>query len=170
MPAQLSLETAVVLPLALSTAAAGLYDPALLGLPLPSADAAQIPVPAAGEKAKTVLIWGGSSVGSAAIQLARASGARVISTASPQNHALVRALGAEAVYDYHSKTVVDDLVQVLRDTDLVGVYDAISLDSSTVAVAAVLDGLGKTLPVANVLPTERKTERYLPRFRMYLFP
>ncbi|EPE08549.1 zinc-binding oxidoreductase [Ophiostoma piceae UAMH 11346] len=165
VPAQLSLETAVVLPLALSTAAAGLYDPTLLGLPLPSVDAAKIPVPAAGEKVKTALVWGGSSsVGSAAIQLTRASGARVISTASPQNHTLVRALGAEAVYDYHSKTVVADLVQALQDADLVGVYDAISLDASTAAVAEILDGLGKTLPVANVLPTERKTERYQPRF------
>lgn len=165
VPAELSLEKAAVLPLAISTASAGLYDPALLGLPLPSADSATIPTPAAGEKVKTALIWGGSSsVGTAAIQLAVASGAHVITTASPQNHDLARSLGASAVFDYHSKTIVSDLVDALKDTNLVGVYDAIALDSSTEAVSAILDALDKKLPVANVLGTQRKTERYQPQF------
>ena len=46
----------------------------------------------------TVLINGASgSVGSAAVQLAVARGARVIGTASPANHGLLRSLGAEPV-------------------------------------------------------------------------
>jgi NADPH:quinone reductase-like Zn-dependent oxidoreductase len=46
----------------------------------------------------TVLINGASgSVGSAAVQLARVRGARVIGTASPSNHEYLRSLGAESV-------------------------------------------------------------------------
>ena len=46
----------------------------------------------------TVLIHGGSGgVGLMAIQLAKARGARVIATASPSRHALLRELGAEPV-------------------------------------------------------------------------
>jgi len=46
----------------------------------------------------TVLVNGASgSVGSAAVQLAVARGARVIGTASPRNHDLLRSFGAEAV-------------------------------------------------------------------------
>ena len=46
----------------------------------------------------TVLVNGASgSVGSAAVQLAVARGARVIGTASPANHEYLRSLGAEAV-------------------------------------------------------------------------
>ena len=46
----------------------------------------------------TLLVNGASgSVGSAAVQLAAARGARVIGTASPANHEYLRALGAEPV-------------------------------------------------------------------------
>ena len=46
----------------------------------------------------TLLINGASgSVGSAAVQLAVARGARVIGTASPANHDYLRSLGAEPV-------------------------------------------------------------------------
>ncbi|HZC11515.1 MAG TPA: zinc-binding alcohol dehydrogenase family protein, partial [Mycobacterium sp.] len=78
IPDSLSFEQAAVLPLALSTAAVGLFQKDQLGLPLPTAD----PV----DQAETVLVWGGStSVGSNAIQLARNAGYRVVATASPHH-------------------------------------------------------------------------------------
>jgi NADPH:quinone reductase-like Zn-dependent oxidoreductase len=47
--------------------------------------------------ASTVLVNGAAgAVGSAAVQIARARGARVIGTASPNNHEYLRSLGAEA--------------------------------------------------------------------------
>jgi NADPH:quinone reductase-like Zn-dependent oxidoreductase len=56
---------------------------------------------AAGE---TVLIHGGAGgVGGFAIQLARHLGARVISTASAENHDYVRGLGADRVVDYRAQ-------------------------------------------------------------------
>ncbi|HEU0276406.1 MAG TPA: NADP-dependent oxidoreductase [Rhodanobacteraceae bacterium] len=62
-----------------------------------------------------VLIHAGAGgVGTMAIQQAHCVGAHVIATASGQNHALVKALGADEVVDYH----VEDFAQ-LRDIDLV---------------------------------------------------
>jgi len=55
---------------------------------------------------ETVLIQGGAGgVASVAIQLAKHIGARVITTASPGNHAYVRGLGADQVIDYHTQDV-----------------------------------------------------------------
>ncbi len=68
----------------------GLYKS--LGLPLPT-EPAKTPYP--------ILIYGGSTAtGIFGIQFARASGLRVIATASPHNHEYLRSLGAEAVFDY----------------------------------------------------------------------
>lgn len=54
IPANMSYETAVVLPLGLSTAAAGLFQKAFLNLQLPLE-------PAREPTGKTLLVWGGSS-------------------------------------------------------------------------------------------------------------
>ncbi len=78
LPDSMSFERAAVLPLAVATAACGLFLENQLGLRTPSAVR---PEPTG----KTVLIWGGStSVGSAAIQLASAAGYEVVTTASAQ--------------------------------------------------------------------------------------
>ncbi len=82
-PAALSFAQAAV-PVAFHTAQQGLFETAGL---------------TAGE---TVLIHGGTGgVGVMAIQLAVVAGARVIATASPQNHQFLLGLGAETVVDYH---------------------------------------------------------------------
>src|ERR1700760_208613 len=63
IPESLSFEQAAVLPLALSTAASGMFQEDQLRLTLPGRGTA--------DRAETVLVWGGStSVGSNAIQLA----------------------------------------------------------------------------------------------------
>jgi hypothetical protein len=81
-----------VLPLALSTAAAGLFQQDHLALPLPAINPINPP-----DRKETVLVWGVStSVGSNAIQLARCAGYRVLATASPHNSGYVRSLGAPA--------------------------------------------------------------------------
>ncbi|GAA6033722.1 hypothetical protein JCM8097_004398 [Rhodosporidiobolus ruineniae] len=128
IPSALTFERATVLPLALSTAANGLYHDIFLGLPLPKTD-----TPNPEGKGKVVLVWGGSSsVGSAAIQLATASGVRVVTTASPANFSFVKSLGASSVFDYHSPSIVDDLVAELQKDgeELAGVFDAVSAGGS----------------------------------------
>ncbi|MFI5955865.1 NAD(P)H-quinone oxidoreductase [Cryptosporangium sp. NPDC051539] len=56
----------------------------------------------------TFLVHGGAGgIGTAAIQLAAAYGARVFCTASPAKHPRCLALGAERAIDYHSEDFVD---------------------------------------------------------------
>lgn len=58
------------------------------------------------EKGETVLILGGSGgVGSIAIQLAKAAGAKVIGVASEKNHAYMKELGADETADYRDADV-----------------------------------------------------------------
>ena len=113
IPDSLPFEEAAVLPLAVSTAACGLFQKDHLGLRHPSAD----PEPTG----QTVLVWGGStSVGSNAIQLAVAAGYEVITTASPRNFDYVRSLGASMVFDYNSPAVVPDIVTAFASRTLAG--------------------------------------------------
>lgn len=119
VPDSLSFEQAAVLPLALSTAACGLFQRDQLALRHPSAS----PV----STGQTLLIWGGStSVGSNAVQLAVAAGYEVVTTASPRNFDYVRTLGASQVFDYHSVTVVPDLIAALQGKTLAGALSAAS--------------------------------------------
>src|SRR5438477_949732 len=68
------------------------------------------------QSGQTVLIHGGSGgVGSFAIQIAKAWGARVIATASTANQDLLKELGAEVAIDY-TKTKFED---VAKDVDAV---------------------------------------------------
>ncbi len=65
---------------------------------------------------QTVLIHGGSGgVGSVAIQLAKARGARVITTASAHNHDFVRSLGTDIAVDHRNERFED----VASDVDVV---------------------------------------------------
>ncbi|ODM21236.1 hypothetical protein SI65_04289 [Aspergillus cristatus] len=144
----ISFEAGSVLPLALSTAAMGLYPAGRLGLPLPQTFK---PSPIS----KIVLIWGGSSsTGSAAIQLAVASGATVIATAFEKNHEFVKSLGVTTVLDYRKDTTIYDLIKAVKETpgDFVGALDAIGEDTTWRACAEVIKGLGGGHVVSN-LPT-----------------
>ncbi|KAI1244889.1 hypothetical protein MGN70_014767 [Eutypa lata] len=146
LPDSVPYEAGVVLPLAVSTAAAGLFPSPLLGLDTPS-------VPPAKKNGKTLLVWGASSsVGATAIQLAVAAGYDVVATASRSNFDLVRGLGAKVVLDYHSSSIVEDLVAELKKGGgFVGAYDAIGLRETQLPTAQVVHELGGGT-VAAVLP------------------
>lgn len=149
IPDSLPYENAVVLPLAISTAASGLYQKEFLALPYPTTQ----PKPSG----KTILVWGGSSsVGGTVIQLAVASGLEVVSTASKKNLALVKALGAKHVLDYTEDTVVDNIVSLLKGSLFVGGYDAISTPETLKASADIVHQLGGG-KLARVLPGDFDT-------------
>ncbi|KAJ6125616.1 zinc-binding oxidoreductase CipB [Penicillium samsonianum] len=157
LPSELSFEQGAVLPLAISTAAAGLYLPEYLGLPLPLT----VPQPIG----KTVLIWGGSSsVGATAIQFAVASGLEVITTASSSNHAFVKSLGAKQVFDYKSTSLGEDLLAVLKYSELVGIYDAIGDLNSFTPLAAITESLTQTVTSVAVHPCENPTDWFRPAY------
>jgi D-arabinose 1-dehydrogenase-like Zn-dependent alcohol dehydrogenase len=121
IPDSVSYDKASVVPLGLSTAAQCLFSKAFLALPLPTVPQGE---GSRDGKQGTIVIWGGSSsVGCNAIQLAIAAGLRVITTASPHNHSLMKQLGADAVFDYSSPTIVEDLAASVNSYpgDLVGI-------------------------------------------------
>jgi NADPH:quinone reductase-like Zn-dependent oxidoreductase len=68
------------------------------------------------ERGQTVLIHGAAGgVGSAAVQIAKAGGARVIGTASASNLEFLKSIGADQVIDYRAQKFED----VVKNVDLV---------------------------------------------------
>lgn len=117
IPDSMGFAEAASLPLSLSTAAIGLFSPAHLALDHPSARPS---APAA----KALLLWGGSSsVGIAVLQLAKAAGLEVLVVTSAKNASVVQGLGSAMVYDYHSPTMVEDLIRDAKQYQVVGAYD-----------------------------------------------
>ena len=141
LPHGISLQQGVVLPLGISTAAAGLYQKDYLALPLPSFEKK--------DHGRIVLIWGGSSsVGSCAIQLTVASGAEVYTTASSSNFDYCRKLGASKLFDYHDSDVEDQIVSALRGKTLAGVYHAVGSNGAVESCAKIADrSQGKAIVV-----------------------
>jgi NADPH:quinone reductase-like Zn-dependent oxidoreductase len=116
-PTSLSFVDAAAVPLAALTAWQALVDVAKLS---------------AGQ---TVLIHGGSGgVGSFAIQIAKARGARVIATASTANQDLLKELGADVAIDY-TKTKFEE---VAKDVDVV--LDSVGRDTLARTYAIVKKG------------------------------
>ncbi len=65
---------------------------------------------------ETVIIHSAAGgVGIAAVQIAKAAGARVIGTASPNNHEFLKSIGADEVIDYRAQKFED----VVKNADLV---------------------------------------------------
>ncbi|KAL2864124.1 zinc-binding alcohol dehydrogenase family protein [Aspergillus lucknowensis] len=118
IPDAVTFQDAAVLPLAISTAAYGLFHSRFLGLDLPTVPGREV-----NDASPVVLITGGaSSVGTCAVQLAVAAGYRVLSTASPKNHEYVRGLGAAEVFDYNSPALTRDLVAACKGRKVAGAY------------------------------------------------
>jgi NADPH:quinone reductase-like Zn-dependent oxidoreductase len=167
IPDTLSFQDAAVLPLAVSTAACGLFQSDHLALRHPSAS----PDPEHREPTgQTVLVWGGStSVGSNAIQLAVAAGYEVITTASPRNFDYVRSLGADQVFDYNSPSAVSDIIAAFQGRTLAGAI-AFGTTSARSCIRVVRSCRGKkfvsmaTPPVSfDVLAAENRGRLALPR-------
>jgi len=113
LPDTVSFAEAAVLPLAITTAAAGLFEADQLACAFPTTKAP--------ERAETILIFGGAtSVGMNAIQLARNAGYAVVATASSRNVGLLQRLGAAAVVDYHDSDVVEQIIRHLHGRHLAG--------------------------------------------------
>ncbi|HEX4637919.1 MAG TPA: NADP-dependent oxidoreductase [Chthoniobacterales bacterium] len=97
-PKNISFEEAAAVPLAGTTAWQALIDSGKI------------------DKGQTVLIHGGSGgVGSFAIPIAKARGAKVIATASTEHQEILKQLGVDQAIDY-TKTKFEDVV---KDVDLV---------------------------------------------------
>src|SRR6266496_2182637 len=100
---------------------------------------------------QTILIHGGSGgVGSFAVQIAKARGARIIATASTANQDLVKQLGADVAVDY-TKTRFED---VAKDVDVV--LDPVGKETLTRSYEVVKKGGIVMSLVARPDPVELK--------------
>ncbi|KZT55729.1 GroES-like protein [Calocera cornea HHB12733] len=153
LPESYTFEQGATIPLAFVTAGAGLEAALGVRLPAPPAD-----LPAA-NKGEPLLVWGGSSsVGAFTIQLAKASGYTVISTASPKNHAYVKSLGASDVFDYHDSDVVSKIRAAAGDK-LALVYDSISENGSIEASVASVTAPAGIVAVILAPNPEQSTDK-----------
>jgi NADPH:quinone reductase-like Zn-dependent oxidoreductase len=102
---------------------------------------------------QTVLIHGGSGgVGSFAVQIAKARGAKVIATASTANQDLLKELGADVAVDY-SKTKFEE---VAKDVDVV--FDTVGRDTLARSYALVKKGGIVTTIVSR--PDQAQLDKY----------
>jgi NADPH:quinone reductase-like Zn-dependent oxidoreductase len=93
-----------------------------------------------------VLIHGGAGgVGSSAVQIAKARGAHVIATASPDHNDLLRSLGADECVDYHTVRFEEEL----KDIDVV--LNTVDADTGARSVGIVKPG-GILVSVAGAAP------------------
>ncbi|WP_435062665.1 NADPH:quinone reductase [Halobaculum sp. EA56] len=102
--------------------------------------------------AETALIHGGSGgVGHAAVQVAAASGARVVATAAPEYHDAVAGLGADAVLDYARDDLADAVVEAAGGDGVNVVLDHrldeyLGFDAEVAAHGARVVGIGENDP------------------------
>lgn len=149
LPDWMSFTEASVIPLCFSTAAHALFNGSYLALPHPKLKAARETSP------KCIMVWGGASaVGSNAIQLARAAGFQVITTASEKNFEYVKGLGASFVFDYSKKDVITEVVAQLADTDCVGIFQAAGMMDSIESCLEVAKQVRQDILLATTTPLQ----------------
>lgn len=165
LPTAVAFEDAVVLPLAVSTAAAGLFEKDQLGLEYSR-------LGSAAPRDEVVVIWGGATaVGGNAIQLARAAGYRVVTTASPKNHDRMRRLGADAVFDYRDRDAAVRIIEEVGGARVAGVL-AIAVGSAEpclrIARATGATRIAMASPPVSFYDQPRRRGLSLARIRLFL--
>ncbi|KAI0160283.1 GroES-like protein [Xylariaceae sp. FL1272] len=139
-------EEAATLGISVTTVGQGMYKS--LKLPSPS-NPSNTPFP--------ILIYGGSTAtGIYGIQYAKASGLSVIATSSPHNFELLKAVGADHVFDYKSPTVGAD-IRALTENKLKYAWDCTGLGGAISAAALSDNEEGGKPKYGAILPVERKT-------------
>lgn len=109
---------------------------------------------------ETILIHGGAGgVGTIAIQLAKAMGARVITTARRPNHEFVRSLGADEVIDYTSDDYVSAVAELTHGQGVNVVFDTIGDDALTRSAFAVADA-GRVVSIVDTAQPQNLIEAW----------
>jgi len=122
-PKSVDIPTAGAIPLVGLTAWQGLFDHG------------------AAVEGNTVLILNASGgVGSFAVQFAKAKGLTVIATASAKNTDFVKDLGADAVVDYSSDSLTEDVIAAAGGKPVDVVFDCVGGDAAATGLAALKEG------------------------------
>jgi len=147
LPESVSFTDGCIFPLAIATAAVALFYRENLALPYPRLDAEPT--------GKVLFVWGGaSSVGSCAIQMAKAAGFEVATTCSAHNFDYCRGIGADYVFDYTKETVVETVLKELKGKTLAGAFDTVFPPDTVKACARIVDELDSNKHVMTVLTGE----------------
>ncbi|MBX9921386.1 MAG: zinc-binding dehydrogenase, partial [Mycolicibacterium frederiksbergense] len=109
---------------------------------------------------ETILIHGGTGgVGTIAIQVAAAIGARVITTAKAGDHEFVRSLGADAAIDYTSTDYVDAVSEMTSGVGVDVVFDTIGGDALTRSPLALADS-GRVVSIVDIAQPQNLIEAW----------
>lgn len=109
---------------------------------------------------ETILIHGGAGgVGTVAIQLAKAIGARVITTARSSNHDFVRSLGADEVIDYNSDDYVSAVTDLTQGEGVNVVFDMIGGDALTKSPLILADA-GRVVSIVDIAQPQNLIEAW----------
>lgn len=109
---------------------------------------------------ETILIHGGAGgVGTVAIQLAKAIGARVITTARSSNHDFVRSLGADEVIDYNSADYVSAVTDLTQGEGVNVVFDTIGGDALTKSPLILADA-GRVVSIVDIAQPQNLIEAW----------
>ena len=109
---------------------------------------------------ETILIHGGAGgVGTIAIQVAKAIGARVITTALAKDHDFVRALGADDAVDFTSTDYVDAVGALTGGHGVDVVFDTIGGDTLTRS-PLVLAPLGRVVSLVDIAAPQNLIEAW----------
>lgn len=139
LPSNISFEDATVFPMAFSTAINVFF--VQLGLPRPASVNEPVTIPGT----KGLLIWGGGgAVAAALIQLGKALGFTIYTTANLKHRERLQQLGATEVFDYKDPEVVRNALDTAKAANLTIEYgiDATSNKDTLSATAAILAGSG----------------------------
>ncbi|KZV89877.1 GroES-like protein [Exidia glandulosa HHB12029] len=152
IPSSLSVEEAAGIGIAPFTACQVLHQS--LQLPLLDLLSPSQPSASTSRQGQWLLVWSGASaVGQYTIQLAAKLGLRVITTASPARHDLLRRLGARTVLDYHDA----DIVERVRSITGNKLTMALDCSGSPETVAACMGEAGGV--VSLILPNKAGPSR-----------
>jgi NADPH2:quinone reductase len=87
---------------------------------------------------ETVLIYGGAGgIGSFAVQLAKAAGARVLASASTANQPTLRDLGVDNPVDYQKEDPIETALQLTNERGVDAVFDTVGKDLVSRSLRAI---------------------------------
>ena len=127
------------------------------------------------EPAETCLVHGGSGgVGHAAVQLADATGARVLTTARPAYSERLERLGADEVFDYRRDDLADAVVEAGRPSAILDhrLDDYLQFDAEVAQQGGRVVGIGNTQQAAGFenVPAARAKELTVHLMSMFNTP
>lgn len=128
LPDDITFEEGAILPMAIATAGVAIF--------------LNLAIPQERKQSGGFLVWGASSsVGSAAVQIARSLGFTVYAVCSPRHHSKTREYGASHIFDYNDANVIANIVQAARQNDdtIKLAFDAISEGTTPEQVASMLE-------------------------------